>query len=165
MNNKIDPRYVDDPFEEERPRAQKPKKLFGTTYLQTQALQATGRSSFGFRDNKQFKAFQVAEGFALGSTEEALMWKAWLMHRIEETAGFNRKIILVNMDDLIRRFGVDNKAMKIKREEWFLENRAKVLNKGNRFSKLEKPEAPDYVALAEELKKKKEGKHATSPSE
>jgi hypothetical protein len=122
-----EPRYVEEgeEFEEEsRSPARKPRKLLGSTDLQRAALAATGRSIYGFRDNDQWKAFSKLEEFAKGADDESRMWNAWIKYRIDQTAHFNVKVVNVPLDQLIYRIG-----MQDKREEWFMDNRAKVLKK------------------------------------
>jgi len=120
---KEEPRYEDDPFEdEEQPRKAKAKKLFGNTEIQKLALAATGRSELGFRDNEQWKKFQELETPALGMKDEARVWKAWMLHRIDQTKHFNVKAINISMDKLIHNIGLVDKY-----SDWALDNRVKVL--------------------------------------
>lgn len=119
-------RYVTDPFEEEGEGGGRkpPKKLFGKTDLQRDALAATGRTTYGFRDNAQLKRFTDLEAFAVGADSDSRVWYAWIAYRIAETKRLNTGAIKVNMDALIYRIG-----MKDKREAWMNDNREKVLAK------------------------------------
>ena len=120
-----EPYYSDDPFDDEIQHGKKkPKKLYGKTALQTAALKATGHELDGFRDNKQWKAFQELEANAIGADNDSRVWYAWIMHRINETTALNKKIKCVNLDQLIHRIGMEDK-----RVYWDTDNRARVLAK------------------------------------
>lgn len=124
-------RYVPEgqEFDEEvKSGAGKAKRLMGNTSLSKQALVVTGRSDYGFRDKKQRDAFAELEGRAIGATDEAKMWKAWILFKIGEAKGFNKRFLAVSMDELIRR--IEGKSSKVEetRVMWFRENRNKVLN-------------------------------------
>ena len=119
-----EPRYIDDPFEEEPQGRKKAKKLAGTTLLQKMALKATGRGDTGFRDNAQYKLFTDLEANAIGADSESRVWAAWIKWRIDQTAALNKKIINISMDKLIHNIGMDDK-----RKEWFVDHRTEVLKK------------------------------------
>jgi hypothetical protein len=118
-----EPRYTDDPFEEDQGTpARKPKKLFGNTDLQREALAVTGRTKSGFRDNAQHRRFTDLEKNCLGATNANIVWKAWFRYRIAETRKINAKAVLISMDKLIHNIGLENK-----RKEWMIDNSASVL--------------------------------------
>jgi hypothetical protein len=118
-----DPRYVDDPFEDETNNsAISQKAREGKTALQRRALTATGRKRFG--DKKEHELFKKYEAFAAGADPESRVWAAWLINRVECAESFNKKAINMTMPNLLASFG--NKA---KRDIWFTDNREKVLRK------------------------------------
>ena len=119
-----DPQYVDDPFEEETEEKKQPKKLFGSTDLQKQALRATGRTAF--KDNRELKKFTELEAKAIGDDPESRVWAAWIADRIKIAVGLNTKSgrIIMPMPNLIAAIAND-----VKRRPWFTDNREKVLRK------------------------------------
>lgn len=119
-----DPRYTDDPFEEDEVNnsAISMKAREGKTSLQKAALEATGRTRF--KDKKEHELFKQYEEMAAGADPESRVWAAWLANRIECAQSFNKKQINMTMPNLLASFG--NKA---KRDIWFTDNREKVLRK------------------------------------
>lgn len=113
--------YIDVDEDGEIPAAKKKsmmeKAREGKTDLQRTALAATGRHYFG--TSQQHKAFRQYEDKAMGADPESRMWAAWLSNRIKLAEKYR-----TTMDKLIASF--DN---RVKRDNWFADNRAKVLVK------------------------------------
>jgi hypothetical protein len=122
----MEPRYVDDPFEEEPRKKKKSGKLLGETELQKEALSATGRTSMGFRDRAQRERFKIYEAETAGTSDDSYLWHAWILHRIGEAARINTKrgVVVVSMDSLIHNISLDTK-----REEWLMDNKARLLDR------------------------------------
>ena len=119
----IEPRYTDDPFEDEVNNSAISKKAReGKTPLQVRALAATHRKYF--KDKKEHDLFREYEKFAAGADPESRVWAAWLSNRVEIAEAFNKKAVVMPMANLLASFGNKNK-----RDIWFTDNREKVLRK------------------------------------
>ena len=117
------PRYVDDPFEEEQNNSSISRKAReGKTTLQKQALEATGRTHF--KDKKEHEAFKSFEALAAGADPESRVWAAWILDRIHVAVHYNKRGIVMTMPKLLAAIGNE-----VKRENWFIDNRAAVLRK------------------------------------
>ena len=117
------PRYVDDPFEEEQNNSSISRKAReGKTPLQKQALVATGRTHF--KDKKEHEAFKSFEALAAGADPESRIWAAWILDRIGVAIHYNKRGIAMTMPKLLAAIG-----NKVKRDNWFIDNREAVLRK------------------------------------
>ena len=95
------------------------KALSANTDLERDALAATGRHYFA--STKQKKEFKRYEDFAGGADPESRLWRAWLANRIMLVEKFRPSDAMVK---LLSSFG-----NKVKRDNWFADNRTKVLAK------------------------------------